>query len=236
MGFRVENALFEKFPDLAIGVVIATGIDNRGHGGAAAAFLREQVDAVRGSWSLGRLETDPRIVAWREAYRSFGAKPKKHRCSAENLIRTILDGEDLLPINVAVATYNAISLKHGVPAGGDDLDRVVGDIVLTFAEGDERFVPLNGTEPMPPKPGEVIYRDDEDVLCRRWNWRECDKSKMTAESRNLCLVVEGLPPVSAEEVGRISAELADAVATFCGGSTSVHLVDRNAPEVGIKTA
>ena len=103
----------------------------------------------------------------------------------------------------------------------------VGDIVLTFAEGDERFVPLNGTEPMPPKPGEVIYRDDEDVLCRRWNWRECDKSKMTAESRNLCLVVEGLPPVSGEDVKRISSELRDAVATLCGGSVNVHLVDRD---------
>jgi DNA/RNA-binding domain of Phe-tRNA-synthetase-like protein len=57
--------------------------------------------------------------------------------------------------------------------------------------------------------------------------------KMTAESRNLCLVVEGLPPVSREEVGPTSAELSDATATFCVGSTSVHLVDRNAPEVEI---
>lgn len=235
MRFRVVDALFERFPDLAIGVVIATGIDNRRHGSAAVSFLREQIDAVRSSWTPGRLETDPRIAAWREAYRSFGAKPKKHRCSVENMIRTILDGGAFSSINAAVDIYNAISLKHCVPAGGDDLDRVVGDIVLTFAEGDERFVPLNGPDSMPPKPGEVIYRDDEDVLCRRWNWRECDKSKMTAESRNLCLVVEGLPPVSAEDVGRISAELSDAIATFCEGSTSVHLVDRNAPEVEIKT-
>ncbi len=235
MRFRVDDALFERFPDLAIGVVIATGIDNRGHGGAAASFLREQIDAVRSAWSPDRLETDPRIAAWREAYRSFGAKPKKHRCSVENMLRTILDGEELPSINAAVAAYNAVSLKHCVPAGGDDLDRVVGDIVLTFAEGNERFIPLNGADSMPPKPGEVIYRDDEDVLCRRWNWRECDKSKMTDESRNLCLVVEGLPPVSAEEVGRISGELSDAIATFCGGSTSVHLVDRDVPEVEIKT-
>jgi DNA/RNA-binding domain of Phe-tRNA-synthetase-like protein len=236
MRFRVDDALFERFPDLAIGVVIAAGIDNRRHGEAAAAFLRERVDAVRSSWSLDSLEADPRIAAWREAYRSFGAKPKKYRCSVENMIRTILDGGELPPINAAVATYNAISLKHCVPSGGDDLDRVVGDIVLTFAEGGERFVPLNGTESRPPKPGEVIYRDDEDVLCRRWNWRECDKSKMTAESRNLCLVVEGLPPVSAKVIGRISAELREAIATFCGGSTSVRLVDRHAPEVQIRTA
>jgi len=235
MRFRVEDALFERFPELAIGVVIATGIDNRSCDEAAAAFLRKQVDAARSTWSLDRLKADPRIAAWREAYRSFGAKPKKHRCSVENMIRTILDGGQIPSINPAVDVYNAISLKHYVPAGGDDLDRIVGDIVLTFAKGDERFIPLNRADSMPPKPGEAIYRDEEDVLCRRWNWRECDKSKMTAESRNLCLVVEGLPPVSAEDVRRVSAELRDAIAAFCGGSTTIHFVDRNAPEVEIKS-
>lgn len=234
MRFRVDQALFQTFPELAIGVVIVTGIDNRGDGEPASAFLREQVDAVRSTWSLDRLETEPRIASWREAYRSFGAKPKKHRCSVENMIRAILNSGEFASINKAVDVYNAISLKHCVPAGGDDLDRVVGDIVLTFAKGDERFVPLNGTDSMPPKPGEVIYRDDEDVLCRRWNWRECDKSKMTVESTNLCLVVEGLPPISAEGVRRISAELGEAIERFCGGSTILHLVDRDTPVVEIE--
>jgi DNA/RNA-binding domain of Phe-tRNA-synthetase-like protein len=234
MQFRVEQALFETFPELAIGVVIAIGIDNRQGGDVAAAFLYEQVDAVRNTWSSDRLETEPRIASWREAYRSFGAKPKKHRCSVENAIRMILADTEFPSINTAVDTYNAISLKHCVPAGGDDLDRVVGDIVLTFAGGDERFVPLNGVDSMPPKPGEVIYRDDEDVLCRRWNWRECDKSKMTVESTNLCLVVEGLPPVSAADVGWISAELGEAIERFCGGLTTVHLVDRDTPVAEIK--
>ena len=231
MQFRVDQDLFQTFPEVTIGVVIATGIDNRGDGDAAAFFLREQVEAIRSTWSLDRLETESRIASWREAYRTFGAKPNKHRCSVESAIRMILDGGEFPSINRAVDVYNAISLKHCVPAGGDDLDRVVGDIALTFAKGDERFVPLNGTESMPPKPGEVIYRDDADVLCRRWNWRECDKTKMTVESTNLCLVVEGLPPVCAKEVRRISADLGKAIERFCGGSTTLRLVDCNAPAV-----
>ncbi len=234
MRFRVDQALFKTFPELTIGVVIAIGIDNRGDGEPSSSFLRQQVDAVRSTWSPDRLETEPRIASWRKAYRAFGAKPSKHRCSVENAIRAILNGAQFPSINKAVDVYNAISLKHCVPAGGDDLDHVVGDIVLTFAKGDERFVPLNDTNSMAPKPGEVIYRDDEDVLCRRWNWRECDKSKMTADSSNLCLVVEGLPPVSAEEVGRISAELGEAIEKFCGGTTILHLVDHDATAVEIK--
>ena len=139
MRFRVDQALFQTFPQLAIGVVIAAGIDNRGDGEPAASFLREQVDAVRSAWSPDRLKTDPMIAAWREAYRSFGAKPNKHRCSIESAIRAIIAGTEFPSINKAVDAYNAISLKHCIPVGGDDLDRVVGDIVLTVAKGNGRY-------------------------------------------------------------------------------------------------
>ncbi len=226
---RIDDAVLDLFPGLAIGVVVARGIDNRGATAGLAAFLEEQVESVRETWSLERLDADPRIGAWRGAYRAFGAKPKKHRSSVENLLRMIIDGVGVPSINAAVDLYNAISLKHVVPIGGDDLDRVAGDVRLTIASGDERFVPLNGTEPVSPRPGEVIYRDDEDVLCRRWNWRECDKSKMTEASTNLCLVVEGLPPIGADEVRRISAELAEGIERSCGGSTFVGRVDLDAP-------
>jgi len=229
--FRIDDAVFDRFPGLAIGVVVATGIDNRPDDGRATALLREQTQRVRGAWSIERLDADPRIAAWRDAYRAFGAKPKKHRSSVENVIRMILDGAGVPSINPAVDVYNAISLKHAVPCGGDDLDRVAGDIRLTFATGDERFIPLNGTEAITPKPGEVIYRDDEDVLCRRWNWRECDKSKMTEDSTNLCLVVEGLPPISADDVGRIASELAEAMEACCGGRMAVYVLDLDTPAI-----
>jgi len=226
--FRIDDAIFERFPGLAIGVVVATGIDNRRGDGRATAFLSEHVAQIRGTWILDRLDEDPKIAAWRDAYRAFGAKPKKHRSSIENMIRTILDGAGVPSIHPAVDVYNAISLKHAVPCGGDDLDRVAGDIRLTFATGAERFVPLNGTESVSPKPGEVVYRDDTDVLCRRWNWRECDKSKMTEASTNLCLVVEGLPPIAADDVGRIATELAEAIGTYCGGRARANVLDREA--------
>lgn len=233
MEFRIDGDVLEKSPGLTIGVVVATGIDNLASSAEAAAFLEAQIDEVCRTWSIEQLDADPRIAAWRDAYRAFGAKPKKHRSSIENMIRMILDGAGVPSINVAVDVYNAISLKHCVPCGGDDLDKVAGDIRLTFATGDERFVPLNGTEPVSPKPGEVIYRDDEDVLCRRWNWRECDKSKMTEASTNLCIVVEGLPPVTAEDVGRIASELAEVIELFCGGRAAVNVLDRGTPAVDL---
>ena len=230
MRFRIDPAVLERFPELTIGVVVACGIDNRQPSVAVSTFFKEQVEQVREMWSLQRLDDDPRIIAWRDAYRAFGAKPKKHRSSVENLIQMAIKGIAIRPINAAVDIYNAISLKHAVPVGGDDLDRVVGNIRLTVATGEEQFIPLNSSEATAPKPGEIIYRDDEDVLCRRWNWRECDKSKMTEASTNLCLVVEGLPPLTGDDIGRIASELAEAIEGFCGGRTTMHILDRDASE------
>lgn len=233
MNFKVDKAVFDMFEGLVIGIIDAKNLDNKQDAEKAASFLNEQVESVRNEWSYERLESDQRINAWREAYRSFKAKPKKYKCSIENMYRMILDGIQFPSINKAVDVYNAISLKYNIPAGGDDIDKVEGDIFLTFANGDERFIPLNAADSIPPKPGEVVYRDDKDVLCRRWNWRECEKTKMTAESENICLVVEGLPPVSADEVNKVSAELAGQIKRFCGGLIKVSLVDRSTPVIGI---
>jgi len=236
MRFSIDPGVLERFPGLSIGIVLATGVYNSRGREQASEVLRGQAERVRSAWSYERLDSDPRIAAWREAYRVFGAKPKKHWCSVENAIRMILSGPGIRSINPVVDLYNAVSLEHCIPVGGDDLDRVEGDIHLTIATGDERFVPLNGTDAVSPKPGEVIYRDDDDVLCRRWNWRECDKSKLTESTTNLCLVVEGLPPFSADDVSQIASELAETVETHCSGRTTVRVLDRHTPGVELSTS
>ena len=58
-----------------------------------------------------------------------------------------------------------------------------GNLYLKFADGNEKFVALGGTEEENPKQGEVVYADDKEVLCRRWNWRESDNTKLTEETK-----------------------------------------------------
>ena len=121
-----------------------------------------------------------------------------------------------------------------VPVGGDDTDKIDGDIVLHFANGDETFIRLNSDEVDHPKEGEVVYADDKEVLCRRWNWRECDKSKMTEQTKNVTLVVEGLSPVSKEDVQAIVEELGQWVEKFCGGEISTHILNTENKEVRVR--
>jgi DNA/RNA-binding domain of Phe-tRNA-synthetase-like protein len=125
----------------------------------------------------------PHLVAWREAFRAFGAK--RYRCSAEALIARI---DDFPRINRLVDLYNTVSVRWAVPVGGEDIDRVEGPIRLVFASGDE---PFDGGEP--PKPGEVVWADDAGVTCRRWNWRQGVRTRLTEDTRNAYFLFDALP-------------------------------------------
>jgi lysyl-tRNA synthetase class 2 len=233
MNFKIDEKIFAQYSSLNIGVVVAKGIDNSGKNIEILSMLSKQSSSIKSEYNLETLKEIPKIHAWREAYRAFAAKPKKHACSVENLYRMILKGVQLRHINKIVDIYNYISLKHMIPVGGDDTDKIDGNIVLHFANGDENFVRLNSDQVDRPKPGEVVYTDDKEVLCRRWNWRECDKSKMTEQTKNVTLVAEGLSPVTKENIQTIVEELAQLVEKFCGGEISTHILNAENKEVEI---
>ncbi len=77
------------------------------------------------------------------------------------------------------------------------------------------------------KKGEVIYRDDIEVLCRAWNYRECDKSKITPNTKTVCLVVEGLEHTSEEEIHIGLSRLKELLTPLCKGAFQEFLLNKN---------
>ena len=227
---KINKEIFDNYPGLNIGVVIVKGLDNTGQSPEIMDLINDKQNHIRTNYNTETLSQNPKIGVWREAYRKFGAKPKKNKCSVENLYRMILKGIKIKSINKVVDIYNYISLVHMIPVGGDDLDKVQGQVVLKFAHGDEDFTPLNSEEIVHPKQGEVVYCDDSDVLCRRWNWRECNKTKMTQQTKNVCLIVEGLPPFTIDQIEDIIEELADKITVYCGGEAKTHVLNKNINE------
>lgn len=233
MKLKIESRILESFPGLNLGVVIARQIDNRGQSDELMRLIRKSEGEIRREYNTETFSQEPKIESWRKAYSSFGAKPKKYKSSVESLYRMILKGIDLRHINKVVDTYNFISLKYMVPAGGDDMAKVEGDVILRFARGDEPFTALNSSQEEVVKQGEVVYADDHDILCRRWNWRECDKTKMTEETRDVVLVVEGLPPVTGEEMETIINDLSLMVNDHCGGEIKRAVMNEARAEIEV---
>ena len=160
MHFIIDGKLFETFPGLLLGILVAKNINNTGVLQELQTELRDQEMIVRKQFSTETLSQQPKIDAWRKAYVLFGAKPKEHKSSVENLYRMVLQGKDIRHINTLVDIYNLISLKHMLPAGAEDLDAVRGTIELTLASRQEPPVLLLGDkEARPPHEGEVIYKD-----------------------------------------------------------------------------
>jgi DNA/RNA-binding domain of Phe-tRNA-synthetase-like protein len=158
----------------------------------------------------------PHLEAWRAAFRSFGAK--RYSCSAEALIAR---GEELPRINALVDRYNAVSMRWAVPVGGEDLARVVPPVRLVFASGDE---PFNGPDEHPRR-GEVVWVDGEGVTCRRWNWRQCVRTRLTDETTRAYFLFDALPAFSD---GELSSAMDDLVGSlrrgWPGASVSSYVV------------
>jgi DNA/RNA-binding domain of Phe-tRNA-synthetase-like protein len=233
MKLSATPEFFELFPEASIALVVVRGIDN-----SRRADEGERLQAAQASASArlqgASLTEHPRIQCWREAYRAFGAKPKDYPSSIENLLRRALKGDPLRSVNPLVDLYNVVSLAHLLPAGGEDLDAIEGDIFLTRASASEPPVKLLGeNEERPPKPGEVIYKDDRGAICRRWNWKEADRTKLTESTRSAVLVLEAIPPILRSELEAAARELERLVLEHCGGEARVEILDQKRPEAAI---
>lgn len=234
MKFRIDNQIFEKFSGLNIGVIVARGVNNSGILAEVQEKIRKEEERIRADFNTKTLSQNPKVDVWRKTYSAFGAKPKENKSSVENLYRLVLNGISLRHINNLVDIYNFISLKHMLPVGGEDTDKIQGDVLLTLAAENEPPVLLLGDkEPRPPHLGEVIYKDDISTICRRWNWREADRTKFTEETKNCILVIEGLPPVNKEEIETATKELKELVEKYCGGRLTYSVLDKSKPELEI---
>jgi DNA/RNA-binding domain of Phe-tRNA-synthetase-like protein len=119
-------------------------------------------------------------------------------------------------INCLVDAYNSVSLAHLLPIGGEDLDQLAGSCVLRFASSKDTDlkdtdVP-SATAADAPKAGEVIWADDVGWTCRRWNWRQGPRTRLTESTRNAYFIIEGMAPVLKEtELDEAARELAERV-------------------------
>ncbi|MFJ8822596.1 B3/4 domain-containing protein [Streptomyces sp. NPDC102467] len=160
---------------------------------------------------------DPHMVAWRAAYTAFGAKPNRTRNSAEALAKRALADGGLPRINTLVDVYNAISVAHLIPVGGEDLGHIKGGMRLLRATGAEDFATVASGEPAieHPDAGEVVWCDDEGVTCRRWNWRQGTRTRLTDTSVDALFLLEGMGGHAGLETA--GAELAELLQKFSPG-------------------
>ena len=222
MIFFIDPSIFEKFPGVEIGVVSITGMDNRGRNAQILSLLRAQEFCQKELLTGVELGSLPEVAAWREMYRAFGSN-KDYRSSVESLLRRARAGTKPLPeINNLVDLYNYLSLRFHIPAGAEDMDKLAGDIALTFASGTEKGVCLGSEEEEVCYPGEVIYRDAVGFICRRWNWREADRTKIEETTANAVLVMERVSAVPEASFLEALTQASTLITSHLKGLCTIH--------------
>ena len=188
----IDGPVTDLRPDYAALIIVAEGLQPGPSDQATEALLSEAEVSARAALA-GRAasELEP-VAAWRDAYQAFGAKPKRTRPSVEALMRRVEAG--LPRIDRLTDIYNAMSVKHLLPIGGEDLGEYRGPARLVRAAGDEPFDTIREGQPVTehPEPGEVVWRDDAGVTCRCWNWRQCVRTRITSVTVSAVFILDGL--------------------------------------------
>src|SRR6478609_12206744 len=206
-GAYVAEDVFGLRPDYRAVLVAVDGIVPSPGDDASDALLQAAEAAAREALDASAVEQLPHVAQWREAYRAFGAKPQRTRNSLEALLRRAASG--LPRVNRLTDIYNAVSVLHQLPIGGEDLDSYSGAPHLIRATGDEPFDTVaGGTDALEhPDPGEVIWRDEIGVTCRRWNWRQGRRTQLGSGSRTVLFILDALDPMTNDDLAASAATL-----------------------------
>ena len=204
-GFRALSILVEAAP-----------ITQPEVASAALAQACQQVLTDDVAWAEAHLS------AWDDVFRAFGAKPKRTPCSASALRKRVLKEGALPPLDPVVDIYNAISIRYAIPVGGENLAAYAGAPRLTLAEGNEPFDTLKEGQPVIeyPDAGEVIWRDDIGVTCRRWNWRQGVRTRLDSQAQHMWFILESLPSMPLSALQEAGDELVSNLQRLMPGSTA----------------
>ena len=153
--------------------------------------------------------TEAHLQSWAEVFQKFGAKPKRTPCSAAALIKRVIKDGALPSIDPIVDLYNAVSIRYAVPVGGENSLAYQGSPQLDIATGQENFDTMKEGEPASesPEKGEVIWHDDAGVTCRRWNWRQGIRTRLSIENSSMWFILESLSSMPLDQLEQAATML-----------------------------
>ncbi len=214
-GAWVDAAVFELRPDYRALLLAVDGIIPGPSDAASEALLHAAEASARDELRDPVVDQLPHVASWRDAYRAFGAKPQRTRNSLEALLRRAA-GAGLPRVNRLTDYYNAVSVLHQLPLGGEDLAGYTGSPRLVRASGAEPFDTVADGERVAeyPDPGEVVWCDAVGVTCRRWNWRQAHRTQLREDTTAALFILDALDPFTDDQLVAAADDLVDHLARF----------------------
>jgi len=180
-------------------------------------YLKKELEEIKAFWNNKQYKEDLVLQGFRDLHSKVGRSNREYSASPEVLLRLFLEKGRFPRINTVVDIYNLISLKTRLALGAHDISKVRGNITLRLTKGDETFIPLGKSEPVKVPAGEYSYIDDGNNIICRLEVLQVEPTKITLESKDIFLIVQGNPNTNNDYIKRGLDEVLKLIVKFCGG-------------------
>jgi len=188
----LHKEVIEKYPSAKIGIVIANFLSDPLPFSMPSPETLKNYLQEKGMHPSTYVE-NANIKAWRDVFqKDFNISPKSYRPSIDALTRRVIRGKGLPSILPLVDIYNTCSVEFLLPMGGYDVEKLKGELTLRYGREGEAFLPLHEKEMKHIKAQEIIYADDERVVCWLWNYKDTEATCITKETRKALFCIDSL--------------------------------------------
>ena len=220
MSLNIDSKLKTRFQDIYALTLDIQGVSIKKKDTELEKFKKEVEEQVRNDYTLESVKDHPTFRAYRTFFWVIGIDPTKIRPAAEALTRRILAGKPLPRINTLVDAYNLASIKTRIALATFDADKLEGKLLMRFAEKNEQIVGIGMDKPFVMKGGEIVLSDGKKLIAV-YPYRDADTTKVTESTKNVSIVVCGVPGIGKEMLENASSVTLDYVKRFCSGEKVV---------------
>lgn len=157
--------------------------------------IEQVINNIRNSLKQNQLAELPVIRHTREAYLSLGKEPARYRCSAEALLRRVVQGKGLYRVNNVVDIINLISLLFHFSIGCYDYSKLREPIELGIGRDTESYQAIGrGIMNIANLP---IFRDSLGPFGSPTS--DSERTMITAKTKNILIIIidfEGRDPLA----------------------------------------
>ncbi len=215
--FVIDPTVKESYPSISIGIALIKGVSIK----KSDDLLEEEKKALLASFSgltTEQLGAYPEILSYRKLYKHMGVDWHSRRPSPEALLRRVALGKGLYTVNTCVDAYNLVVMRHRISVGAFDAHDVQFPTILRFAGAGDTILLLGDDKETVYTEKEISYYDQKGGYNLDFNYRDAQRTKVTEETKDIWVNVDGIFDITPEEVQQTLRESVEMITKYCGGT------------------
>ena len=213
---NIDSEVSNRFPDFKVLIFLINDVTVKPESHNLEAFKPQFISQIRSKYDLETLKDIPELRVYRNFFWKIGIDPTKTRPASEALIRRVIQGKPLPRINTLVDSYNLASMESRIALAAFDNNIILNDLLLRFAEGGELFTGTGMKKPVILKGNELVIQSGDELIAL-YPHRDADKSKITLSTKNVLMMVCGVPEISSNILKKAKKTAVTYVTRFCKG-------------------